>query len=88
MDDIAFVDIAEQRRRRLAHRLRQLPQIVELASGAGLVHVIVQRRRDQIPANRRSQRFDLRRRHDAIGDAEEDHGDAVIVRRLLDHRVL
>ena len=79
MDDVAVVHVAEQRRRRLRQVLRQIAQRRELALGLRPIDAI-EMRRPQKPADRRAQRLDLRRRHDAIGDAEQHDRDAVVVR--------
>ena len=80
--DVAVVDVAQQGRRRLRQRARELARAPRTRCAAAACR----RRVSSADASRYRRTaarsgVDLRRRHHAIGDAEQKHGDAVVVRR-------
>ena len=88
VDDVALGDATQQRLGRLRQPRRHLADLFKFRRRAALVDAAVERRRKQILPNSGAQRLDLCGGHDAVGDREQDHRDAVIVRRQRERIVL
>ena len=81
MDDVAVEHVAHQQRRRLRERRGVVTDLFECCRRPRLVDAAVERRRPEVLSHAGAQPLDLRRRHHAIGQRQQDHGDAVVVRR-------
>src|SRR5207237_7909610 len=79
VDDVAIHDVSEQRGRRFRQLVRQRAHGVELRGRPRLVYAAVERGGPEILPDRRPKRLDLPRRHEALCDAKQDDGNAVIV---------